>query len=86
MAEPRRLDALMIVHAEDESEIAARPGRDGPAYAGFLGSRPRSAEEVAVAHVIDAARRTGARAHVVHLSSADALPAIRAARARGVRL
>ncbi|HEU5455988.1 MAG TPA: allantoinase AllB, partial [Nocardioides sp.] len=86
LAEVARLDALMIVHAEDERAIGAAPDATGRTYAGFLGSRPGKAEVVAVAHVIDAARRTGARAHVVHLSSADALPAIRAARAQGVHL
>ena len=34
--------------------------------------------------VIDAARGSGGRAHVVHLSAADAIPAVRAARADGV--
>ena len=36
--------------------------------------------------MIDAARETGCRAHIVHLSSAEALPALVAARADGVRL
>ncbi len=85
MAELAPLDALLIAHAEDGTEIAAEPphGRD---YASFLGSRPPKAETVAIERVVSAARETGARAHIVHLSSADALPAIRAARAEGVRL
>jgi allantoinase len=36
--------------------------------------------------VIDVARRTGARAHILHLSDAHSLPAIRAAKAEGVAL
>ena len=36
--------------------------------------------------MIDAARRTGARAHILHLSDAHSLPAIRAAKAEGVAL
>jgi len=36
--------------------------------------------------VIELARRTGCRVHILHLSSADALPMIAAARAEGVRL
>ena len=36
--------------------------------------------------MIAGARATGCRAHIVHLSSAEALPAIIAARADGVRL
>ena len=86
LGEVARLGALMVVHAEDETEIAAAPAAAGPTYARFLGSRPQRAEEVAIAQVIAAAGSTGARAHIVHLSSADALPAIRAARAAGVRL
>ena len=58
----------------------------GPAYAGFLASRPRRAEEAAIERVIAAARHTGGRAHVVHLSDADAIPMLRAARADGVRV
>ena len=77
------LDALLIAHAEDEHEIREPAG---PAYADFLASRPQAAEQRAIDLVIDTARRTGGRAHVVHLASGDALPAIRAARAEGVRL
>jgi len=86
MAELARLDALLIVHAEDATEVGLAPDASGTAYAGFLGSRPRKAEEVAIARVVETAARTGARAHIVHLSSADALPTIRQARADGVRL
>jgi allantoinase len=80
------LDALMIVHAEDSHAIDHAPSADGAAYDGFLHSRPRGAENVAIAHVIELARWTGARAHILHLSSSDALPMIRSARADGVRL
>ncbi len=85
MAELSRIDALLIAHAEDGSEITAGPvhGRD---YASFLGSRPPKAETVAIERVIAAAREAGGRAHIVHLSGADALSAIRAARAESVQL
>jgi allantoinase len=39
-----------------------------------------------VAQVIEAARITGGHAHIVHLSSSDALPAIASARREGVRV
>lgn len=80
------LDALMIVHAEDPGVIAAAPAPRGRRYADFLASRPPAAESEAIAGVIDAAARTGARVHILHLSDADALPMIAAARADGVRL
>jgi allantoinase len=82
MTETARIGALMLVHAEDAALI--RDSAPGPEYAGFLASRPPAAEERAVDVVIDGARRTGGRAHVVHLSAADAVPALRAARADGV--
>ena len=85
-AELAKLGALLLVHAEDGGEIDRAPLAVGREYAGFLGSRPRKAEEVAIGRVIDVAARTGVRAHVVHLSSADALPRLRQARAEGIRL
>jgi allantoinase len=66
------LDALMIAHAEDAAAITPTP--PGRAYAGFLASRPAVAEDNAIAAVAKAVALTGARAHIVHLSSADALP------------
>ena len=83
MAETARLGALMIVHAEDGS-LLDDSALDGEHYAGFLASRPRAAEEAAIALVLEQARATGGRAHVVHLSDADAVPMLRSARAEGV--
>ncbi len=86
LAEVAGFDGLVIVHAEDPGTIDASPAPTGPGYAGFLGSRPKEAEERAIVQVAEAARETGARAHILHLSDADALPLIAAARAEGVRL
>ncbi|KAA9151431.1 allantoinase AllB [Amycolatopsis acidicola] len=82
----REPDAMMIVHAEDAQTIDEAPAPHGEHYEGFLRSRPRGAENVAIARVIELARRTGARAHILHLSSSDALPMIAQARRDGVRL
>ncbi|WP_253705640.1 allantoinase AllB [Cellulosimicrobium sp. 72-3] len=79
-------DGLMLVHAEDSRAIERAPTPHGDHYDTFLASRPRGAENVAIAAVIEAARWTGARAHVLHLSSSDALPMIRSAKREGVRL
>jgi len=77
-------DGLLIVHAEDGHDITdVPPGRD---YQGFLDSRPPAAEQRAIATLLDLAERTGARVHVLHLSSAAALPQLTAARQRGVRV
>lgn len=83
MAETTRLGALMIVHAEDGALID-ESALDGRHYEGFLASRPKAAEESAIRLVLDTAAATGGRAHVVHLSDADAAPTLRAARAAGV--
>jgi allantoinase len=80
----RELDALLIVHAEDAGVIDHAPAARGARYADFLASRPRGAENLAIARVIELARRTGARAHILHLSSSDALPMIASARRDGV--
>jgi allantoinase len=80
------LDALMIVHAEDAHAIDHAPAAHGRSYLAFLASRPRGAENLAIARVIEVARSTGCRVHLLHLSSSDALPMIRSARRDGVRL
>jgi len=80
------LGALLVVHAEDDATVAAAPPPAGPSYARFLASRPPEAEHRAVARVVEAARRTGARVHVLHLSSAGALPLLAQARRDGVRV
>jgi allantoinase len=86
LAELTSFDSLMIIHAEDAQAIDRAPHPGGDQYAAFLASRPRSAENRAIAEVIERARRTGARAHIVHLSSSDALPMIASAKRDGVRL
>ncbi|MFF0145509.1 allantoinase [Amycolatopsis sulphurea] len=86
MRELASFGAQLIVHAEDSEAIDAAPDPRGERYADFLSSRPRGAENLAIAHVIEAARRTGARAHVLHLSSSDALQLIAGARRDGVAL
>ncbi|HEY0498704.1 MAG TPA: allantoinase AllB [Kutzneria sp.] len=82
----REFDGLMIVHAEDAEVIDAAPPSCGRRYRDFLASRPRKAENEAIKAVIALARRTGARVHVLHLSSADALPLIAEAKADGLRI
>ncbi|MFG2764061.1 allantoinase AllB [Streptomyces rubiginosohelvolus] len=77
---------LLIVHAEDPHHLTAAPQRNGRKYADFLASRPRDAENTAIENLIAQARRLGARVHVLHLSSSDALPLIAAAKREGVRV
>ena len=85
-AELAAVDGLLLVHAEDPGVLAAAPEPAGRSYARFLASRPAEAEDTAIETALAVARRTGVRLHVVHLSSATALPALAAARADGVRV
>jgi allantoinase len=86
LAETAGFGGLLIVHAEDPHQLAAAPQETGPRYADFLASRPRDAENAAIAGLIAQARRLNARVHVLHLSSSDALPLIAEAKREGVRI
>ncbi len=85
MEEIAALGSRLIVHAEDPAFLGEE-GALGRGYEAFLASRPPASEASAIDAVIDGARRTGARAHILHLSDAHSLPAIRAAKAEGVAL
>ena len=90
MRELAKIDAPLFVHAELPGPLAegerAALGLDPRRYATYLASRPRRAEDAAVELVLRMAEETGARAHIVHLSSSDALPLFRRAREQGTRL
>jgi len=86
MRELATFDSVMIVHAEDSRAIDRAPQPDGDDYAKFLASRPRGAENLAIAEVIERARWTGARAHILHLSSSDALAMLRSAKRDGLKI
>lgn len=81
-----KVDGLMIVHAEDSDAITRATKPSSTDYHDFLHSRPKGAENVAIAQLIEEARRSNARVHVLHLSSADALAMIQSARKDGVRI
>jgi allantoinase len=67
----RRDDAPLLVHAELAEYI--QPLDHAQAYAAYLASRPRAAEDAA----IELVAKMASRAHIVHLSSAGALDLIR---------
>jgi allantoinase len=75
---------LLIVHAEDPAVLDRSANDGGASYARFVDSRPPEAELDAIGRVIDGVRRTGARAHILHLSSAATLPMLAAAKADGL--
>lgn len=77
-----RLGLPLIVHAELDPCGAAGP--DVRDFAGYVASRPPSMEVRAIRLMIDLCRETKCRVHIVHLSAADALPDIEAAKDEGL--
>jgi allantoinase len=73
----------LLLHAESPGVIDRSPA-SGPSYDSYLASRPAEAEVEAVAAVIAAVEETGSAAHILHLSAAEAVAPIAAARARGL--
>jgi allantoinase len=91
MPELARLGAPLIVHAEvpgpvDAACCESSNGEPAPSYETFLRSRPREAENEAVALMIKLSRETGCRIHIVHHSSADALAMLRRVKSFGLAL
>jgi allantoinase len=76
---------LVAAHCEDKGVVAHASeqvhGRDLRAW---LDSRPIDAERVAIERLAAAAKATGARVHVVHVSSTDGIAAVARARRAGV--
>jgi len=77
--------APLLVHAELPEHIH-EPQGDAAEYATYLRSRPNSAEDEAIELLLDVCRETGARMHVVHLSSGSALSILARARAEQLPL
>jgi len=80
------VDALLIAHAEDAAEIKAMGPASRRDFGSFVASRPPVAERRAIEKVISAAAGTGGRAHIVHLSAAECVAMISAAKAAEIRL
>jgi len=83
--------APLLAHAElpgpIEEAVHKRPkGAPANRYATWLASRPRQAEDEAIALLLRLAEEFHARIHIVHLSSADSIAQLRQARARGIRV
>jgi allantoinase len=85
MREAARLGLPVAVHAESE-EITRRLSRimTGPAVRDFLASRPVEAELTAIARAVELAGETGAKLHIVHVSTGSGVAIAAEARAGGV--
>ena len=82
------LHAPLLVHAElpgpIEKAADAIVNSRKSKYSTWLASRPRAAENEAVALMVNLAREFRARVHIVHVSSSDALPILRGAKLAGL--
>ncbi len=74
-----------LFHAElDQGETKGEPA--GPDYETFLRSRPKAWENNAIQSIIMLAKKHRAHAHIVHLSSGEAIAMIREAKKEGLRI
>ncbi len=84
------LDLPLMVHAElpgpIEDTYSSLGTLDRRCYSTYLASRPDVAETKAVSLIVELCASTGARAHVVHVSSSASIPLLREARERGLRV
>ena len=82
----KKYNKPLLVHCEldephaDEKELCQHP----TSYSAYLKSRPKSWENKAIDLMIQLCRETGALVHVVHLSSAEAIANLKAAKAEGL--
>jgi allantoinase len=88
LPELARRGAVLLAHAELSGPIEAAAGvwqEPGPdAYDRYLRSRPDAAEIEAIDLLLRLCREMGARIHIVHLATAQALPRLREARNAGL--
>jgi allantoinase len=80
---PLLAHAELPEYLEDPAAPHDRPSRDPRSYRTWLDSRPPASEHAAIDLLLRLAREFGARVHIVHLASADALRSLAAARAAG---
>ena len=85
MREAARLGLPVAVHAEDEEMTRTLgAGMTGSSAEDFLASRPIEAELEAIERAVDLAGETGAKLHIVHISSGSGVARALEGRARGV--
>lgn len=78
----------LLTHAElpGPIEAASKGLHDWKRYSTYLRSRPDAAEVEAIRLMIELCRKYRCRVHIVHLSSVEALPDLKAARAEGLQI
>ena len=87
MREAARLGLPVAVHAEDEEMTRTLAvGMTSSTASDFLASRPVAAELEAIARAVDLAGETGAKLHIVHVSTGRGVALAAEGRARGVNV
>lgn len=81
----RRHNAKLLVHCELDGTNTQR-ATDPRSYAAYLASRPAHWETDAIALMIRLSAEFDVHVHIVHVSAAEALPLIRDAKKRGLRI
>ena len=77
----------LLAHAEWPALLHEPRRQDDPRqYATWLRTRPPAAEHAAIDLLMDLAGHASAKLHIVHLASADVLPAIHKARTAGLAI
>lgn len=81
----KKYNLPLLAHAELDcgAHITCSDERE---YANYLQSRPQEWEVRAIELLIELTRETGCAVHVVHLSAADAIPMIQAAKDEGLNI
>jgi allantoinase len=78
------LGVPLMVHAESPELLLPPPEGGAKEYAAWLASRPAESERAAIELLVRLVEWCPVPVHVVHLSSAEGLAAVHAARARGL--
>jgi allantoinase len=90
MPELAALKTTLLVHSEVpgpiEEAVPQIADADPRKYSTWLRSRPAAAEDEAIAMLIRLSKEFGTRVHVVHLSSASAMPMLRRAKTERVKI
>jgi allantoinase len=74
MQEIAALDSVLLLHAEwPETLRVPNPETDPRSYRAWLDTRPVAAERDAIQVVVELARETGCRCHIVHVASHEVL-------------
>ena len=78
------LGVPLMVHAEHPAHIVTAPSAGSRAYTPYLDSRPPMAERAAIELLTRLMEWCRVPVHIVHLSSAEGLAAVRRAKSRGL--